>query len=433
MIIRITAPPAVTAIIRITTSAAVTAVQVLVVSLLLFSAGDAPAAEFDTHGFVDSHYGVRLGEPHDFITSRTRARIESWMCEGETWAYLSVNATEDGVVTGEKGIELREAFVEYVADSWDLRVGRQIIVWGKADGVAITDIICPRDYAEFFAAEYDDTRIPVDAAKWRYLGNSFDLEFIWLPRFIPATFPQQGSPWFRETGFPAGVHVEYQAVSEPELNLENGEFAAKASIYTSAVDLAVSCFRTWHDTPTAYREVVSQGDSVRVSFRPEYERTVLYGAELSKPWGDVVLRAEAAYFTGLCFEPADELSEEMFERDVLKWMVGADWSPGGNWIVTVQFVDGFILDYEEAIADDEHSMLVTTSVSKTFLRESLELSGITYLGMSDNDMYARMAADYELADALHLSVGVDVLSGDGGRFGAYDDNDQIWVRAKYSF
>ncbi len=433
MTIRTVASATVAAAIRITAPAAITVALALITSLLPFSPDEAQAAEFDTHGFVDSHYGVRFGEPHDFITSRTRARIESWMCEGETWAYLSVNATEDGVVPGEKGVELREAFIEYVADSWDLRVGRQIIVWGKADGLAITDIICPRDHAEFFAAEYDDTRIPVDAAKWRYLGNSFDLEFIWLPRFIPAALPPQGSPWFRETEFPAGVDVEYQAVSEPEFNLENGEFAAKASIYTSAVDVAISCFRTWHDTPTAYRDVVSQGDSVRVSFHPEYERTTFYGAELSKPWGDIVLRAEAAYFTGLCFEPTDELSEEVFERDVLKWMLGADWSPGRNWTITAQFVDGLILDYEEAIADDEHTMLVTTSVSKTFLRESLELSGMAYFGLSDNDRYARMAADYELADALHISGGMDFLSGDGGRFGSYDDNDQIWVRAKYSF
>ncbi len=402
-------------------------------SLLLLGQGSILAAEFDMHGFVDTHHGVRLWEPHDFISSRTRVRFESWMSEGNTWAYLSVNAVEDGVVPDDKGIELREAFVEYVADRWDLSVGRQIIVWGKADGVAITDVICPRDYAEFFAAEYDDTRIPVDAAKWRYLGSSFDLEFIWLPRFIPAALPPQGSPWFAETEFPAGVEVEYQAALEPELTLENGEFAVKASVYTSAIDLAISCFRTWHDIPTAYREVVSQGDSIRVIFRPEYERTTFYGAELSKPWGDAVLRAEAAYFAGLRFEPTNGLSEEMFERDVLKWMVGADWSPGCNWTVTAQFVDDFILDYGEAILNDEHTMLVTTSVSKALFRERLELSGMAYFGLSDNDQYVRMAADYELADAFHLSGGVDFLSGDGGRFGRYDDNDQIWVRAKYSF
>ena len=419
--------------IRITAPAVATAALALIVSLSPLWADDARAAEFDTHGFVDFHHAVRLGEPYDFITSRTRARIESWMCEGKTWAYLSVNAVEDGVVAAEKGIELREAFVEYVADSWDLRVGRQIIVWGKADGVAITDIICPRDYAEFFAAEYDDTRIPVDAAKWRYLGNSFDLELVWLPRFVPAALPSEGSPWFAEAEFSPGVEVEYQAASEPELTLENGELAVKGSIYTSAVDIAISCFHTWDDAPTAYRDVVSQGDSVRVSFRPEYERTSFYGAELSRPWGDCVLRAEAACFTGLRFEPADELSEEIFGRDGLKGMLGADWSPGANLTISVQFVDDFILDYEEAILNDEHTMLVTTSVSKALFRESLELSGMAYFGLSDNDQYARMAADYELADAFHLSAGMDLLSGDGGRFGRYDDNDQIWLRAKYSF
>jgi hypothetical protein len=431
--IRVTAPAAVTATIRITAPAVATSALALIVSVFPLWADDARAVEFDTHGFVDFHYGVRLGEPYDFITSRTRARVESWICEGKTWAYLSVNAVEDGVVPGEKGIELREAFVDYVADRWDLRVGRQIIVWGKADGMAITDIICPRDYAEFFAAEYDDTRIPIDAAKWRYLGSSFDLEFIWLPRFIPAAFPSEGSPWFVEIEFPADVEVEYQAALEPELTLENGEFAVKASIYTSAVDLAISCFRAWDDIPTAYREVVSQGDSVRVSLRPEYERTTFYGAELSRPWGDVVLRAEAAYFTGLRFEPADELSEEMFEKDALKGMLGVDWSPGANLAISAQFVDDFILDCEEAILNDEHTTLVTTSVSKTLFRETLELFGMAYFGLSDNDQYVRMAADYELADAFHLLAGVDFLSGDGGRFGRYDDNDQIWLRAKYSF
>lgn len=405
----------------------------VVASLLLLEQGSILAAEFDVRGFVDSHYGVRLWEPHDFISSRTRVRFESWMSEGNTWAHLTVNAVEDGVVSGESGIALREAFVEYTADSWDLRVGRQIIVWGKADGVAITDIISPRDYAEFFAVEYDDTRIPVDAAKWRYLGNSFDLEFIWLPRFVPAALPSHGSPWFVETEFPDGVEVECHAATEPEFRLENGELAAKASIYASTVDLAFSWFRTWNDVPTAYRDVTQEGDSTRIVLRPQHERTTFYGAELSKPWGDVVLRAEAAYFTGLRFEPTSEFSQETFGRDTLKWMLGVDWIPMSNMTVTVQFVDDFILDYDEAIRNDDHTMLVTISASKTFFRESLELSGMRYIGLGDNDLYTRVSADYELADALHLSVGADFLSGDGGRFGWHDDNDQVWMRAKHSF
>jgi hypothetical protein len=38
-----------------------------------------------------------------------------------------------------------------------------------------------------------------------------------------------------------------------------------------------------------------------------------------------------------------------------------------------------------------------------------------------------------VSDALRLSVGVDIFCGDDGQFGAYQDNSQVWIKAKYSF
>jgi len=41
--------------------------------------------------------------------------------------------------------------------------------------------------------------------------------------------------------------------------------------------------------------------------------------------------------------------------------------------------------------------------------------------------------DYALTDEIHLLSGVDLFSGDEGVIGQYDDNDEVWIKAKYSF
>ena len=46
-------------------------------------------------------------------------------------------------IAEETGFDLHEAWLEYAAEGWDMRLGRQTIIWGKADGVQITDIISP--------------------------------------------------------------------------------------------------------------------------------------------------------------------------------------------------------------------------------------------------------------------------------------------------
>ena len=44
-----------------------------------------------------------------------------------------------------KEFNIKEAYIDFGNDWASLRTGRQIIIWGKADGVQIVDIICPQD------------------------------------------------------------------------------------------------------------------------------------------------------------------------------------------------------------------------------------------------------------------------------------------------
>ena len=121
------------------------------------------------------------------------------------------------------------------------------------------------------------------------------------------------------------------------------------------------------------------------------------------------------------------------EKKVLNSLIEVDGYPGGEWTLSAEFAQLFILGYDDRIRDDRNQMLATFSVSKNLLRDTLTLSTFVYIGINDSELFNRSSADYELADGLHLEAGIDVFAGDEGIFGQYEDNTEVWLKAKYSF
>ena len=74
---------------------------------------------------------------------------------------------------------LRELYVDTLVGDTEVRVGKQQVVWGTADGIKLLDIINPTDYREFAQNTMEDSRIPVWMIKTdTYVGDSGSLQFI---------------------------------------------------------------------------------------------------------------------------------------------------------------------------------------------------------------------------------------------------------------
>ena len=56
---------------------------------------------------------------------------------------------------------LREAYVDAEVDDFSLRLGKQQVVWGTADGMKLLDAINPTDYSEMAQNQMEDSRMPV--------------------------------------------------------------------------------------------------------------------------------------------------------------------------------------------------------------------------------------------------------------------------------
>jgi len=114
---------------------------ILMMAGLVFTGLGLSAQTLDFSGFIDSYHAVRLRSPNDFMSSRSRLRAEMKANSGNSWLFASLNANHNYLLPSRTFIELREAYFDYTASNWDLRIGRQLIIWGVSDGLRIPDLI----------------------------------------------------------------------------------------------------------------------------------------------------------------------------------------------------------------------------------------------------------------------------------------------------
>jgi hypothetical protein len=92
----------------------------------------------------------------------------------------------------------REAYLDITAHPLFIRAGRQIVTWGRSDGVSVLDVVNPRNFRNPLTFEQERFMIPqwmVNASydfsdlSWMPGGVSKELQVIWNIEYLPARFP----------------------------------------------------------------------------------------------------------------------------------------------------------------------------------------------------------------------------------------------------
>ena len=400
--------------------------------LILMGCGVARAQEglqFTTRADVDTYHGVRAARRAPFTISRTRARAWVQADYGHSSAVVSAMGTYNALLPSLSGFNLREAFMEYHGDYWGLRAGRQLVIWGNADGVRITDLVSPMDLSEFMAQDYDDIRQSVNALRLFLFGQTVRLELVAVPTFEGYTLPvERANPWSllpRNTPWP----VEWVPDGKPAFSLKNMEYGGRVSVSLPGIDFNLAGLYTWNKMPVLEYEMTPSG----MRIHPRHYRMAFVGGDASKPVGQCVLRAELACNFGkhFSYQPMSTAAQRGFFTT--HWLVGLDWFAAHEWNVSVQFSYETIAKHQPYVMQHRHSMLATLNVSKKLLNSTLQLANFSYYDVRNKGWFSRFSADYALSDQIHLMAGYDWIGGDKGSFAQYKDNSQVWLRAKYSF
>lgn len=402
---------------------------ILVLVLHPVYAQDEAAFDIRVKGFVDTYQAVQTGHPNKWMSSRTRARGELTIEKGNAGAFVSANAIYNSIVKEQNGFSLREACGYFSLGNWDIRAGRQIITWGVADAVRLTDIISPMDFTEYLAQDYDDIRVPVTGIRVKYVKPSWAAEVIAIP--IPSFFElptNSSNPW--AFSFP-GVNLPYSINLDniPSKNLENSEYGGKFSVFMPGIDFSVSALHTWNKMPVFAVSAAENGDLV---FNGIYRRMTMLGADASIPVDKVVIRGEFAEYLDEAQTPA-AIGATPPRKNTTNALVGIDWYPGNDWTFAVQYSHKYIAGFSSDMSGFRNSGLATLRVAKDLLRSTLNLSTFAYVDVTNGGIYNRLYAEYAVTDQIHAFLGYDFFHAAAGMFAMYSKNSEIWLKLKYSF
>jgi hypothetical protein len=122
----------------------------------------------------------------------------------------------------------------------------------------------------------------------------------------------------------------------------------------------------------------------------------------------------------------DDPNEQVGSSDDITWLVGVDWYGLANTLLSVQFHQAEIADFNETMLRRRIESTMSFFAHRSFLNDRLSVD-LTYIrGMKEPDGLIRGKVTYEWNDTLSLWTGMDLFhGGSNGYFGQYDGNDRV--------
>jgi hypothetical protein len=328
-------------------------------------------------------------------------------------------------------LELRELYVEgRVGAAW-LRIGKQQVVWGQADGLKVLDVVDPQDFREFVLDDFDDSRIPLWTANVELPAGPATLQLLWIPDPSVHDLPRRDALFaFRAPRLvgprpPPGVAVKVRAPDRPDA-FSGSDLGARLSGRLGDWDLTASYL--WHtdDAPVLRRRLRAPGGVPTVDVALDYERAHVVGVTASNTFGELTVRLEAAYThpRWLPSEDADD-SDGAVRGDELGAVVGLDWYGFRDALLSLQLFPSLLPDDEPGLLRDRFDVNATLLARRSFRNERLVAEAIWMHNLNQGDGVVRPELRYELRDGLWVWAGLDWFYGTrDGLFGQYDARDR---------
>jgi len=324
---------------------------------------------------------------------------------------------------------LREGYVNYSNGAADFRVGKQIIVWGRADQINPTDNLTPRDNT-LFIPESDDQRLGSVAAKATYNFSGVAATAIMLPRFRPSVQPITPA---------AGVVFDE---SIPGGN----QYALKLEQTGQGVDWSLSYFRGFDLNPDISIQSALPG---ALTLSLQHHRIRVLGADAATVMGRYGARAEAAYTWTEDAAGGDPFIKNPFFYGVL----GADRTFFEYLNVNLQYYVRAISNFsdpnvianpqlrgvaiQQSIFSSQQDKLqhgMSLRIANKWLNETLEAELAAVYDFTRRDYLLRPKLGYAFDDHWKGLLGATLFRGDANTFfGMLHDRSAVFGELRYSF
>lgn len=333
-----------------------------------------------------------------------RARISPQV--GAVDGFAEAHAQIDS--SGRADADLVEAWARLRAGNLDIKLGRQIVVWGRADRLNPTDSISARDYTLLTATD-DDQRRGSFMLQARLGIGQYTFDAYWLPEFRPTNFPLDRAQ-------PGIDLLPDQSVQDAS------QYALKLDSSGGPLDWSVSWFHGIDRTRDFVR--VTPSAPVPVQIQQQFPAVDVFGADVAGTAGTLGYRAEIAY-------THVRAPDSIFVKNSNLWLVaGIDTTLANGLNLNLQYsfrrifgwrdprllanpIDRAVASRSAAVNNqlDRTQNGVTFRAAKAFRQDTIaaEISAIAWLETGDAAIRPKLS--WSLTDSLRLTAGADIFVG----------------------
>jgi len=364
---------------------------------------------------------------------------------------------------------LRELYVDFLSNRLDLRLGRQQVVWGTADGVKILDAVNPTDMREFTLDDYSDSRIPLWMLKLEYAPTvNGTFQVLYIPDFEANYIPPAGAPftfrasqigqtnvgsWLMAGG---SVSVKEEVEPEPLKDLSDATVGLRWLDVLGGFEYSLNFLYGFYFSGANYSwwEPPLTGPPNpavnTLNLQKKYERIYLYGCSFTKaltkgPLSGLTIRGEFAYIQDVptYYGTDGKVAGPPVKMDNFNYVLGLDKYLVTNWFTSFQLIQ-FITsekDYQSYSLlfgptlgpMDQVETMLSLKVSTDLMHERLKPEVLIIYGF-DNDWKISPKVQFEILNDLVAIAGLHIFEGQPQNlYGQFDDRDELFFELRFGF
>ncbi|MGL1933254.1 MAG: hypothetical protein OCC45_16080 [Desulfotalea sp.] len=354
-------------------------------------------------------------------------RISSWKIFSSVKGFydFSYSINNNGKYTAEvldtyrNELVLREAYLQGSISSYvDLKLGRQIVVWGRSDNFRVTDVLNPLDNRDPGLVDFENLRLPLMMAKTDiFLGNwNLDLILINEHRY-------NQNPPYGHFLYPYDVSSPPEEI--PAYTIENSEIAVELTGIFNGWDISFYGASLFND------EVTVSPIAPQVL---EHHKITMVGASVSVAQGNMLYIAELAHFRGLRF--MSDYDKEYHRSDML---IGAEYSGFSDTIISIDYVIRNLHDYDSILDispenPQSSEQSIGCRITSNFMQDKLQLTTLVIINgeWGEEGAMQRFTARYDIADNWSVTGGV-LFFQTGNEKILTDDTGRVFLELRYDF
>lgn len=310
-------------------------------------------------------------------------------------------------------VELFDAYIEgSITDNLDMKLGRQVVVWGRSDTIRVTDVLNPLDNRRPGMVDIEDLRLPVAMAKFDYFVGDWRVTPMAILEQRFSKNPPFGSA-FNPSPIQSPNDESYSDIL-PALSI-GAEFSGwDVNLYSAQV-----------------RDDTGYIDAGKI----KHDQVNMLGTAVNVLSGSWLFKSELAHFDGLKYTSTP--NKEFKRTDAL---LGTEYNGIADTIISYDVAVRKVHDYDAQLVNDplsvqentyQHALRVTSDFMNATVKANYLIS--LFGEKLDEGGFQRAWVKYDIADGIFANVGYVDYMGGSTRFDAVKNNDMAFVDLTYSF